>query len=209
MTVKNQEQNYQMTSAGIRLYVEDPRSVIKRQVKRSFWVILITAVITAGALFLAIKTIKDRSTALNQKQNLLVSSLQSSNIDINLQANWDQIAPYRDKINNALPDPTNMLDYQGALEQVAQTSGVQISVTFASGQSKAPSNIPGQTKKATANASLDHTVAVKGTFSNIISFMENLENMPYFVQVNTYTISTPQRGNNDASANLSLKVYTK
>lgn len=194
--------NPNIISPGIRLYVEDPKQTIRRQIRRSFWIISLVLLLTAGLVFLAIQEIGKSAKNLAQKQNELQTILSknaSTVLDQNLKNTWEEIAPYESKIKQALPDATNLLTYQGALEQVAQTVGVQISVSFT----------PTQTKTATKTTSIDHTVELKGNLGNFISFLEKLENLPYFVQVQNFNLTSPQGLDKDSSATLSLKVYTE
>jgi len=191
--------NPNIVSQGIRLYVEDPKFRIRRQIRRSFLIISLSLLLTAGLLFFAIQEIGKSAKTLTQKQNELqtIFAKNAGNVsDQNLKNTWEQIAPYESKIQQALPESTNLLPYQGALEQAAQKAGVQISVSFT----------PTQTK--TATKTIDHTVELKGNLGNFTSFLEKLENLPYFVQVNSFNVTSSQGLDKESSATLSLKVYT-
>lgn len=196
--------NVSFAYPGIRLYMEDPKVVIRRQIRRSFWIILFGIILGGLLLFWATLNIQKTAQGLSEKQAQIYSKIQGGQ-DINLQANWQEVSPYAEEIKNALPDQNNLLGYQGVLEQAATAAGVQISISFTT--QKAPSNLPAQGEKKTQ--SLDHGIEVKGTVAGIYQFMENLENLPYFVQASSFNINSPQGQDKDSQASLSLKIYTK
>lgn len=187
------EKNINLNFPGIRLYVEDPQAAIRRQIKRTVYVAL--AVIILGSIFLfwAVKAIKKDAESLASKEKLINSSLAEQGIQPTTET-YETVLPYADQINNALPSATDLLGYQGKLEEAAKAAGVQISIIFSSQASK--------------TASVDHNVEVKGQPENIIQFIKNLENLPYFVQLANFKISSPQGQGQDSSATLSLKIFT-
>ena len=201
--------NLKIVSPGIRLYTEDPQQVIKRQTRRSLLIIIIILILTAALLFVATDKIKKMAIILEQNQNLLKTNLEknaSEVLNTELANNWRQISSYETEIINALPEANDLLGYQNALEQAAQAAGVETSVSFASSQAKA-ANLPGVAQ--TKTASLDHNVEAKGSLINILTFLEKLENLPYFVQVNSFNITSSQGVDQASSATLALKIYTQ
>lgn len=182
---------------GIRLYVEDPKQAIRRQIRRSIIVIFASFLILGLALAIAVLKIKASSAALVLSHQLLASSTQGE-LAPAAAADWEEIAHNVDKIKAALPAPTDLFGYQGALEQAAQDAGVQISVSFAN----KGANPSGQ------QASVEHAVDVKGKIANINQFILNIENLPYYVQITSFKISTSQGQVLDSSANLTLQVIT-
>jgi len=201
--------NLKIVSPGIRLYTEDPQQVIKRQTRRSLLIIIIILILTAALLFVATDKIKKMAIILEQNQNLLKTNLEknaSEVLNTELANNWRQISSYETGIINALPEANDLLGYQNVLEQAAQAAAVEISVSFTSSQAKA-ANLPGVAQ--TKTASLDHNVEAKGSLINILTFLEKLENLPYFVQVNSFNITSSQGVDQTSSATLALKIYTK
>jgi len=201
--------NLKIVSPGIRLYTEDPQQVIKRQTRRSLLIIIIILILTAALLFVATDKIKKMAIILEQNQNLLKTNLEknaSEVLNTELANNWRQISLYETEIINALPEANDLLGYQNVLEQAAQAAAVEISVSFTSSQAKA-ANLPGVAQ--TKTASLDHNVEAKGSLINILTFLEKLENLPYFVQVNSFNITSSQGVDQTSSATLALKIYTK
>lgn len=202
--------NLKIISPGIRLYTEDPQQVIKRQTRRSFLIIIIVLILTAALLLVATDRIKKMAITLEENQNLLKTNLEknaSKVLNSELVNNWREIAPHETKIINALPEASDLLGYQSVLEQTAQASGVEISVSFASLQVKS-ANLPGGANQ-TKTASLDHNVEAKGSLINILNFLESLENLPYFIQVNSFNLTSSQGSDQASSATLALKIYTQ
>lgn len=187
------DKNLNLNFPGIRLYVEDPQAAIRRQIKRTAYVAI--AVLIIGSIFLlwAASSIKKDAESLSSKEKLINSSLAEQGTQPTTET-YQTILPYADQINNALPQPTDLLGYQSKLEEAAKAAGVQISIIFSTQASK--------------TASVDHNVEVKGKPENIIQFINTLENLPYFVQLANFKISSPQGQGQDSSATLSLKIFT-
>lgn len=201
----SENQNVKLNYPGIRLYFEDPKAVIKKQIRRTIYIFISALFIALILVFLASQIIKKESNNLAVKQKTINTSLQDQSIDPSSEKALEEIQPNIEKIKNALPDPTNLLGYQGALEDAAKAAGVQVSTVFS--QTKATSSQAGNANSKTSSG-VDHQVEVKGPVANIIQFIQNLENLPYFVQINSFKISIPESQDKDASANLSLKVFT-
>lgn len=200
-------QNLGTNFPGIRLYTEDPKLAIRRQIRKTLMIGLAAIVLGAILLFWAVSMVKKTGQDLAAKGELINSSLQDQVIDANLEKNYEEISPHLEQIKNALPTATDLLGYQGALEEAAQNAGVQISVTFSAGQQKAPANLPGATGSQNYS-SVDHSLEIKGKMANIIQFIQALENLPYFVQLSTFKITTLQGQDQDSAGSLSLKVFT-
>jgi len=191
---------------GIRLYIEDPKLAIKRQIKRTIYIALASLVIGGLILLWVVSSIKKSGAGLAAKEQTINNSLQEQGVEPASENLYQEILPFIEQIKNALPSSTDLLSYQGRLEEAAKSAGVQISVLFSS-QEKAPTNLPGS-NSAPKTSSVVHQVEVKGSPENIIQFIQNLENLPYYVQVSSFKISTPQGEDKDSSGTLSLKVFT-
>jgi len=185
---------------GIRLYVEDPKLAIKRQIKRTLHVVIIVIVIGGLLLFGAIFRIKRDSSNLSDKEKMINQSIEEQGIEPASAELYQEILPHLEQIKNALPESTDLLSYQGKLDEAAKNAGVQISVLF-SPQAKAPAT----TKNY---SSIDHQIEVKGKLENIIQFIQSLENLPYYVQISSFKISTLQGQDKDSSASIRVKIFT-
>lgn len=205
--MQSNPQNLGTDFPGIRLYTEDPKVAIRRQIRKTIMIAITAIVIGLILLIFAQNIIKKNGQDLESKGKLINSSLQNQAIDASSEKNYEEIAPYLDQIKEALPQATNLLDYQGALEETAKNAGVQISVTFSTQQQKAPANLPGTTGSQNYS-SVDHTVEIKGKIANIIQFIKSIENLPYFVQLSTFKIATSQGKDLDSTGSLALKVFT-
>lgn len=186
---------------GIRLYIEEPQVVIRREKRRAIFVIL--GVLILGGLILTglVLKINKVSLALSNKQGLIHLALNQNNLNADLEKNWPSIAPLIPKIKESLPDSSDLLVYQGALEAAASAAGAQISVSFSSGDGSRQNNL-----KTASN--IDHQVEVRGSLISFAQFLENLEKMPFYVQVNSFKLTSGKDINQEAAATLSLKVYT-
>lgn len=202
--------NLNLRTPGIRLFVEDPQVAIRRQIRKSVWVISVTIVLALAVIMIAQIKIKKNTQDLNQKQNLLSQNLVTQSVNDASQVQVKEILPYKDQIINALPDASNLLAYQTALEQIAQTSGVQVSISFPQvAAAKPPANLPGQNQANKVVSSLNHTIEIKGPVDGIYKFIFETENMGYFVQVDGLNINSSGGREKDSSASVTLKLFTK
>ncbi len=196
--------------AGIRLYIEDPQKAIKKQIKKSL-IIIVGVLVAAGILiFFAASSIRKLAPKLAETENQIYLNLNSGKLDLNLKQNWQSISPYKDKINQALPSTTDLLAYQSALESVAQESGVKVSISF-SALPKPINQSAGQKYQT-----VDHSLEVTGTKTAFNQFVEKIENLPYFVEISSFNVTSissasasPIQAEEEMRATLSLKVYTK
>lgn len=184
-----------MNTPGIRMYIEDPKVVIRRQIKRSLILIMAALILAAILIFLSVISIKKEAEAVSAKQNLIFTNVQNSTTNTSFDKNWQSISPYQAKIKDALPSSTDLLAYQGALELAAIASGVEISVSFSSSQK--------------ALTGVDHKVDIKGKMANFIQFIGKIENLPYYVQINNFNLNSSEGLDQDSQGTLNLKVYTK
>lgn len=174
--------------------------VIQREIRRAIWIVAAVLVIAAILIMVAVFKIKQMTPRLTDKQNTIYSTLQSNVIDSELLNNWEEIQPILARINQALPDPTNLLDYQAALEKAGQDAGVQIAVNF--------NTTASTTSKVSTTSVIEHQVQTKGDLENIIQFLANVEEMPYYVELTKFAITPASTSKKEASANLTLKLYT-
>lgn len=204
--------NMNISNPGIKFYVDDPEKVIQKKIRKTYIIIVVAILLTCLVILLAIFEIKKYASQMSQKEDLIKSQLQIGNLNDNTLKNWQAIEPYKDQIIEALPDQTNLLKYQSALEEAASSAGVQISVNIAASAQKAPVNLPQSSGSVNPNAlktvnGLDHTVEVKGSFANFRNFLKNIENLPYYVLVNNFSINSSGGIDQEASINLSLKIF--
>lgn len=203
MPVNNQNLSNQYP--GIRLYVEEPQVAIKRQIRRTIIIVISIIIIGSVLIFYFVSTIKKANGALSGKEKLIGASNQAQTLDPNVAENLHNL-PSLDTLKNALPSPSDLLGYQGALEEASKNAGVKIAVTFSSQQ--ATGGASGGANKTTSFPSVTFSLVLDGEISNIISFIHSIENMPYFVQIVNLKISSSQAQDKTSSATLSLKIFT-
>lgn len=194
--------------AGIRLYIEDPQTVINKQIKKSLIIIIGVLVVAGLLIFGATISIKRQAQKLAETENQIYLSLNSNELDLDLLQNWESISPYTDKINQALPPSTNLLAYQSALESAAQAAGVKVSISFS--VLPKPINPSAGQKYQT----IEHSLELVGNQTSFNQFLEKIENLPYYVEISSFNqsstaSSSEQAAGEELKATLSLKVYTK
>jgi len=185
---------------GIKLYIEEPEVVIRREIRRSIWIVAAVLIIASIFITLAVYRIKQMTPGLTAKQNTIYSTLQSNVVEGNLLNNWEETKPILEKINQALPDPTNLLAYQAALEKAGADAGLQIAVNF-SGTSV------GSASKISGTSVIEHQVQAKGEIDSINQFLTNVEKMPYYVELAKFTITPASGTKKETSASLTFKLY--
>lgn len=203
----NNKINYNIP--GIRLFIEDPQVAVKRQIRKSIWIISIMIVLTLSAILILQIKIKENTKELTQKQNTLASSLSSQNISGISESQLKEILPYKDLVTKALPMQTNLLDYQSALEKIAQNTGVLASISIPQSSTKKPTNVTSSNPDNINSNGLTHTIEIKGPIAGINQFISEIENMAYFVQIDSLSINSAGGTEKESNANLTLKVFTQ
>lgn len=94
----------------------------------------------------------------------------------------------RDRLDAAFLNTNNVVAFVTLLEIVAKNSGTAITINT-----------------ATIADSASFTISLIGSLKSIVQFVTLVENMPYFTEISSLTIST-QSG--QPSANLALEVLT-
>jgi len=203
MAKKDYKQNQEVTlkAPGIQFYIEEPEVVIKREIRRAIWIVAAVLVIAAILIALGVYKIKQMTPSLTAKQNTIYGASETNVVDQNLLNNWEETKPILEKIGKALPDPTNLLDYQTALEKAAADAGLEAAVNFSSANTSSASKISG-------TSIVEHQVQVKGDANSIYEFIANVEKLPYYVTLTKFSISTSRGSASEASANLTFKLFT-
>lgn len=196
-------------SRRLRLYLEDPEVMISREIRHSAIIVLVVIIINILVMFFLVTKIKQEAAALGQKESLIYLTTQRNQLNADLEKNWPEISPIVPKIKNALPDPTDLLNYQASLEQAAEQVGVEISVAFSAPTNNNPSNLPDSSSKSQQSyAGVGHQVKITGSLAGISQFLANLEKLPYYVQINNFNLKSEENIQKQATAELSLKIYT-
>lgn len=206
MSTSNNNLELNQTVPGIRMYIEDPQVVIKRKIRHTVWIVggtLFGLIIVVLVMSFMIKA-KTTSAVLSEKN--LAMLVQKQNLALNLGQNWETIKPYQTVIQEALPNSNNLLNYQAALEKAATVAGVQISVNFSGGSSSESAT---KNKKNQGFKTVPHEAVIKGPIQNIIQFIENINNIPYYTNIVSYKINNISGSSTDYSASFTMQVYTE
>jgi len=179
---------------GLRLYTEDPQTAIRRQIRKTIYIVIIVLVMSAALLFWTIGAIKKEENNLVSKEEAIQLGQKKQAIEPAAEKNFQEILPFVGQINRALPSSTDLLDYQSALEEMAKKDEVQIAVNFSA---------------AAAGGAVEHTLDVKGQIPNIIQFVEDLENMPFFVKIVSFKINSSAQTNQESTLTAVLQIFTK
>jgi len=200
--VKVEPQNLE----GIKPYIEPPEVVIKKAIRRSELLILIIALLAGGVIFYSCLKISKLANSLQNQQNLIYLANQQIKMSSDLQRQWPEISPNILKVEAMLPPANDLLGFMGALEGIAQASGVQQTIKFQTQNANTPTNIPGQTQAL--GGSVDFSVELKGSLEQITTYLANVEKAPYFIKVTDVNITGGQGADNQAAATIGMKVYT-
>ncbi len=193
--------------SGIKPYMEEPEMVKKRAMRKSILLIILILVIAASLIFFAYRKVSKMAKNMQDKQNLIYLSNQQMQMSTDLARQWNEIVPNIPKIEATLPSSTDLLGFVGALEQIAQSTGVSQNVKLQNqAQGQTPVNLPGKTQ--TKGSSVDYTVELKGNFDQIINYLAAVEKAPYFTKVVSFNLTNSGGADKSASATIGMKIYT-
>lgn len=172
--------------------------------------VLIIASATAGIFYFLINNIRESySILISQKRELLLLILQAENL-LKFQQHYLIFREKLDKINEVFLDPETPFDFLNFLEQIAKEDKIPIEISITS-----PKEI-----KEDIWPSLSFNIFLKGSFSEILKFLEKIENSPYLTELESLKAArvTPEGigkeelgiiSPGDVRANLVVKIYTK
>ncbi len=151
--------------------------------QQKIYISLIISTITILSLILIlvipfIKEIKSLSANLIEKQNLAFSyETMAGDYLKNLKNNYIGLEPQISKINNSFVDSERIIDFILAAEKAAALTNNYQEIKETS------------LSAAEQDKTLFFQVSLWGSFSNLIKFLVQLENLDYFVDSNTLQIT--------------------
>jgi len=193
----------------IRPYIEAPEVVIKKAVRKTMILVIVFLLVSGGLVFYLVKKTSTLATELQNKQNLIFLTNESTQMSTDLLRQWKELEPNIGKINNSLPSSNDLLGYLGILEQISGASGVSQNIklqTKATGQ--APVNLPGNNSASSKGGSVDYTIELKGNLQQFVNYTQALTKAPYFTKITDFNITGTNGLNSDATATFGAKVYT-
>lgn len=171
--------------------------------------LIIILVIIVAILPLAKEIKKSYSSFISQKRELILLKMKAENL-IKLQQQYLIFRDDLDKINEVFIDPETPIEFLKFLEEIAKNCQVPIEVSI------------GTVKEIKTDIwpSLSFQIFLKGSFPEVLKFIEKIENNPYLTKIEKLNIKRLSRDEvsakdfvgflpGDVRANLLIKVYTK
>lgn len=198
---------------GIRPILQSPQEVIKTAIRRSVLICLISITVTAGAIYFAYLNISKNAADLQNKQDLVYEASQQGQTNSNMLRMWQVIGPKYAALDNLLPSPSDLLSYTGVLEKIAGSSGVTQNVQLAT-PSATSANLPSTSANlstvdtAAKGSSIDYSINLSGNLTQIISYINQLENAPFLTQIISMNLNGSQGLEQNSTGTVGAKVYT-
>lgn len=162
--------------------------------------ILVTAILIIFLIYPTFKDIqKSSSSILSDRQKTASLYTQSQEL-INFEKKLPVYQDNLNKLEKVFVDPKNPVSLVKFLEQTSSYLNLAVDINLVEG-----------TKESDKNAQFSNFyINSKGTFLNILNFVEKIENGPYLIQVNKLTIDSEISGESDViEANLLIQVINK
>ena len=157
----------------------------------------IVGIIVLGIIIFLLGEIKKSSQELISQKRELVSFEQKSE---NVESLYSKDKDYQkdlEKINNSFVDPALPIDFIKFLEQSAPAPQGSVKISLAK-------------EAAEPGGSLFYAISFSGLSSDLLKFIEKVENGPYLVEVINLNIKKGyQEGPGKITANLELTVLSK
>lgn len=159
------------------------KNLLKQIKKPLIRAVIFLTISLAGCLYFAGQLI-DVSESARSKREILFLSQNSQEQFALLKEDFQKISPHIEKVENLFPSSENLLPFINAMENLAISAGVGQTFRFESaGLQPVPSlNL----NKITFN------VIINGNMSQFLNYLQKLEKIPYFVQIDSLNLTTSQ-----------------
>lgn len=171
--------------------------IISKPVIRAM-IFLVIALISC--LYLA-SIISKTSVEILEKQKTLVLYQNSQEQAAVLREGFQQVASYVDVVNNIFPASEDVLPFINAMEDLASKNGMQHVFKFETAALQPVEEL--NLNKIPFNVSLS------GTQSQFLGYLSGLEKMPYFTQVESLNITSPQSLEGVSQMNIRGLLYVR
>lgn len=118
------------------------------------------------------------------KKEMLLLAQHSQEQFALLKEDYQKISPYYNSVIGVFPSSENILPFLGAIENFAVSIGVQQSFKF-----------EGQGSQPAAGLNLNKVpfnIIIGGNMSQFLSYLSGLEKMPYFIQIDSLSLTAAQ-----------------
>lgn len=118
------------------------------------------------------------------KKEMLLLAQHSQEQFALLKEDYQKIAPHYDSVIGVFPSSENILPFISAMENFAALIGVQQMLKF-----------EGQGSQPAAGLSLNKVpfnIIIGGSMTQFLNYLSGLEKMPYFIQIDSLSLTTAQ-----------------
>ncbi|MFH1582206.1 MAG: hypothetical protein ABIA08_00365 [bacterium] len=144
-----------------------------------------------------LKNIKSMARELSSQENRLITlQLKMDGLE-QFKSIYKDLEDNLEKIDDLLVDSEVPVGFINFLENEAQQSNLDFEISSANNQTNKIDSWPYIIFQATAN----------GNFSNLLKFLEKIENSPYLIEI--ININIREIGNGAIKATFSIKVFAK
>lgn len=172
-----------------------------KQIKKPLIRATVFLVISSAASLYFAGQISDVSEAARNKRAILFLSQNSQEQFALLKEDFQKVSPHIEKVENLFPSSENLLPFINSMENLAVSAGVQQSFRFESaGLQPVPSlNL----NKITFN------VIINGNMSQFLNYLQKLEKIPYFAQIDSINLTTSQNLESQGQMIVRGSLYVK
>lgn len=181
----------------------------KREVTTAIIKILTKAAIVI-VIAIVIVSIASRKIAqigddLVQKQTAYLILTKQSETTTTLQETFKKIGDGDKQIELALPSPENVVDFVGSLESIASQTSLPQTLKFGNIVTSPAAD------SAKTFSALDYTITLAGNSTTLISYLRQLERLPYFTGIADLAIAstTPLGWDSNSLITIQAKLYTQ
>ncbi len=157
---------------------------------------VLTIIILGAVTFIFREIQKSSEELISQKKELILFEQKEESLE-NLKEKYKVHRQNLEKINNFFVDPALPIEFIKFLEKSALDSQATIEVSLAK-------------EIAEPEPALSFNASLSCSFSNLLKFIDKLENGPYFIEITNLNIrKLPPESSGIVAANLELIILTK
>lgn len=182
-------------------FLFDMRNDIFKQIFRP---VLITAILIALSiiisLYFASRIGEISLSAAEKSETLLLYQTSQEQFSV-LREDFQFIAPHWDKISRVFPSSENVISFISTVENLAQEKGVQQTFRFEGER--------GQPVPELNLNKIPFNINVGGTNAQFLEYLKGIEKLPYFVKIESISITSAIAIDGQIQANIRGVLYTK
>ena len=171
----------------------------KLYIKVGILLAIVLALFYASCFYLPQK-IKDLSLEIISNKNKIEQlSEQNSQID-SIRNKYNELRENIDEVSECIVNYSNIFSFIASVKDVAEKNNINLNINVSN---------DGKMQETNFLSYINYNIKATGEFGDIMRFLDNLENLKYYINIEKIKISSNNDDNNNITLDSVLKVYVR